>query len=195
MNSGIRSRAQRDTGDKFLLSFITTILWNIIRVAHITVNWLWLGYSHETAKPRFVHRRTHDAFTTISQLPPAVVTRVRKRDPCEYVNLKLPGDHITLVEKYGRFCWIRSTIVIILTSTFLYRLASTYFRGKQSPQTADQRLSRITVGQKELTGFSTNNGGYVDKPSDQSRFISHYEGKFGPKQGTISNTGSTWIWN
>ncbi|XP_039251306.2 stabilizer of axonemal microtubules 4-like [Styela clava] len=128
MNAGVRKRAKRDT-----------------------------GYSFETAKPRFVHRKIEDAFTNIGQMPPPVASRVKKQDPCEYVNLTRGGDHTSL--------------------------ARSNFQGQQRPpKSPNHKLSRVSTGHKELTGFSTNNEGHVAKVDDKTRFISHYDVKFGPKQ-------------
>lgn len=135
INDGVRNRAKRDT-----------------------------GYSHETAKPRYVHRRLEDAFTNIEQMPPPVASRVKKQDPCEYINLTRRWEHTSL--------------------------ARSNFQGQQRPpQSPNHRLSRVSIGNKELTGFSTNNRGHVEKADNATRFISHYGVKYGPKQDLSGYAG------
>nr|XP_002128219.3 protein phosphatase 1 regulatory subunit 32-like [Ciona intestinalis] len=122
MNHGICKRAQRDN-----------------------------GYSYETARPRFVNRVPEDSFTKLHQVPYPVIGRIKKKDPCEFVNMSLGSDHSTL--------------------------AKTWFRGEQPPRGGGRELG--PVGRKEFSGYSANNDRYVGVDDDRSRFTTHYNVKYG----------------
>jgi len=53
------------------------------------------GYSHETARPRFVKRVPRDAFTFLNQAPSLMAKRIEKHDPAEFVNMIRGPDNST----------------------------------------------------------------------------------------------------
>uniref|UniRef100_H2YIK0 Uncharacterized protein n=1 Tax=Ciona savignyi TaxID=51511 RepID=H2YIK0_CIOSA len=122
MNTGVCKRAQRDN-----------------------------GYSYETARPRFVNRVPDDSFTKLQQVPPPMANRIRKQDPCEFVNMTLGANHSTL--------------------------ATAWFKGAQPARSGVRDMG--SVGRKEFSGYSTNNDRYVEIKDNRSRFTTHYDAKYG----------------
>ncbi|XP_071481212.1 stabilizer of axonemal microtubules 4-like [Diadema antillarum] len=112
------------------------------------------GFTHEKAKPLYVHRVMGDAYTKRDQVPPRVEERIRKEDPAEYLNMTNPDNHSTIFKKS--------------------------FEGQQRPSpSANEKQGRYIVGNKEMSGYSDNN----DKPQAQIpvepyRWITHYDTKF-----------------
>ncbi|XP_071941327.1 stabilizer of axonemal microtubules 4-like [Antedon mediterranea] len=112
------------------------------------------GFTHEKAKPLYVHRVMEHAYTKKKDVPDYVSRRIRKIDPAEYLNMTNPDNHSSI--------------------------ATRSFQGQQQPiPSQNERLGHYILGHKELSGYANNN----DKPQAQIPvepfgWITHYDTRF-----------------
>lgn len=113
------------------------------------------GFTHETANPVF-YGKTSEAYTKLSDTHPRVQERIMKQDPTEFINMSNPHN--------------KSSV------------ASYYFKGKQrNDPTHAGRLGNVSVGTKELTGYSENNDKFFETAETTAslrRFHTHYGDRF-----------------
>ena len=57
-----------------------------------------------------------------------------------------------------------------------FSIAKSTFKGQQRPDISEaDRIGRTKMGNKEASGFSENNDGYVHTADNPARFITHYQ--------------------
>lgn len=113
------------------------------------------GFTHGTkARPVF-YSKLGEEYTKLGDLHPRIQEKMKKMDPAEYSNMANP-------------------------STFS-SIAKISFKGKQrTDPTEAERLGNVSLGTKELTGYSENNDQYFETAETAEslrRFNTHYNAK------------------